>query len=329
MRVRTSWSRKNKPNNFYPIYVSKDLTKITLTKKPDYYEVLPKTLDGREWAWKNIPKSFIELNKNGYFVAVKNNKHLEIFHKYREKQVFKNVWTNKKYHSEFHGTNILKDMIGQNKFEYPKSLYLIEDILKITSRKNSIILDFFAGSGTTGHAVLNLNKYDGGERQFILCTNNENKIASEVCLPRITGAILGYTKANGQITQGLGGNLKYYQTDFVPTSPFTPTDSSKEILTRKAIEMLILKEGTFDNIIETPNYTIYRSSSKYTGIILDQTSFSDFKKSLSSIEEMPINLYIFSLTDDDFSKDFADMKDILKICPIPEAILRVYRRIFR
>ena len=150
MRIRTSWSRKNKPNNYYPLYVSKDLKGISLDKKPDSHEIFPKTKDGREWAWKNIAESFSELNNNGYFVAVREDNEIKIFHKYREKQVFKNVWTNKKYHSEFHGTNLLKAILGKNIFEYPKSVHLVSDILKLTSKKNSIILDFFAGSGTDG-----------------------------------------------------------------------------------------------------------------------------------------------------------------------------------
>ncbi|PIO03749.1 hypothetical protein COT57_00365, partial [Candidatus Micrarchaeota archaeon CG09_land_8_20_14_0_10_55_25] len=89
MRVRTSWSRKNKPKNYYPVYVSKNMKEITLDKKQGYYEVFPTTEDGREWAWKNIPESFTQLNKNGYFVAVHEKDRIEIFHKYREKQVFK------------------------------------------------------------------------------------------------------------------------------------------------------------------------------------------------------------------------------------------------
>jgi len=325
MRVRTSWSRKNKPKCHYPIYVSKDLKDITIDKNPNYYEVFPKTEDGREWAWKNVPGTFVRLNKNGYFVAVAQGKRVEILHKYREKQVFKNVWTNKKYQSEFHGTKVLKNILGENAFEYPKSIHLVEDIIKITSKKDSIILDFFAGSGTTGQAVLGLNKQDGGARQFILCTNNENSICTEVCYPRIQKVIEGYENSKGQDIAGLGGNLKYYRTEFVPASP---TDKNKELLTKQSIEMLTLKEGTFEKVTENPSYVIFRNSDKYTGIIFDQLSFAEFKKAVANVN-IPISLYIFSLADDDFSDDFADMRGLIKICAIPESILRVYRRIFR
>ncbi len=325
MRVRTSWSRKNKPRCHYPIYVSKDLKDMTIDKKPGYYEVFPKTEDGREWAWKNIPETFVQLNKNGYFVATSENERVDILHKYREKQIFKNVWTNKKYQSEFHGTNVLKDILGENSFEYPKSIYLVEDILKITSKKDSTVLDFFAGSGTTAQALLSLNKEDGGNRQFILCTNNEGNICTEVCYPRIQKVMKGYNNSKGEGIEGLGGNLKYYATAFVPASP---TDKNKELLTKQSVEMLTLKEGTFEKVTENPSYVIYRNSDKYTGIIFDQLSFSDFKKAVAKVDR-PISLYIFSLADEDFGDDFSDMTGLIKICAIPEAILRVYRRIFR
>lgn len=220
---------------------------------------------------------------------------------------------------------MLKDILGGNIFEYPKSLYLVEDIMKITSKRDSVILDYFAGSGTTGHAVMELNSQDGGKRQFILCTNNENNICNEVCYPRINNVMNGYRNSKGIDILELGGNLKYYKTEFVPASP---TDKNKEILTKQSIEMLTLKENTFEKVMEKPEYVIYRNSDKYTGIIFDQLSFEEFKKVALQISK-PISLYIFSLTDDDFSEDFSDMKDIIKICSIPEAILRVYRRIFR
>ena len=75
----------------------------------------------------------------------------------------------KKYFPEFQGTNLLKKILGENTFSYPKSLYAVLDTLKIMTSDDDIVLDFFAGSGTTAHAALELNKDDGGNRQFILC----------------------------------------------------------------------------------------------------------------------------------------------------------------
>lgn len=92
-----------------------------------------------------------------------------------------------------------------------KPLDLMSRILKMHPNKNSIVLDFFAGSGTTGHAVMQLNKEDGGNRKFILCTNNENSICEEVTYQRIKNVINGY----GNV-EGIPTNLKYYKTEFIP-----------------------------------------------------------------------------------------------------------------
>ena len=76
------------------------------------------------------------------------------------------------------GTKEISNILGEKSFGYPKSVKLINFLIKISSNQNSIILDFFAGSGTTGHAVLDLNKSDGGNRTFILCQLNEKTDAN-------------------------------------------------------------------------------------------------------------------------------------------------------
>ncbi len=86
-----------------------------------------------------------------------------------------------------------------------KPVKLIERILRLNSKKTSLILDFFAGSGTTAQAVIQLNKEDDGNRRYILCTNNENNICEEVTYQRLTN-----------IQEELPHNLKYYKTDFIP-----------------------------------------------------------------------------------------------------------------
>ena len=223
------------------------------------------------------------------------------------------------------GDNELRDFFGKKVFDYPKPTRLIIKLILSTRIKDATILDFMAGTGTTAHAVLRSNELDGGNRQFIMCTNNEADICETICYPRISKTIKGYQDRNGKTNFGLGGNLKYYVTSFVPAAP---TDKNKELLTRQSIEMLTLKEGTFEKVTENPSYVIYRNSDKYTGIIFDQLSFSEFKKAVAKVNK-PISLYIFSLADDDFSDAFADMRGLTKICAIPESILRVYRRIFR
>ena len=161
--------RLNKPEFWYPIYVSKDLKDITLEQKDDYYEVFPITNSGQERTWKTKKETFLERLKVGEIIAKKDeNGKIQIYEKYRENQVIKTHWIDKKYNFINYGTKIVDNLLGGKYFDFPKSLYLIIDILKLTTSKNDLILDFFSGSATTAHAVMELNAEDGGNRKFIL-----------------------------------------------------------------------------------------------------------------------------------------------------------------
>jgi len=102
------------------------------------------------------------------------------------------MWTDKKYYTT-RGSNEIRDILGKKDFSYPKPSELVFDILERISQQDALILDFFAGSGTTGQAVIELNKKDGGCRNFILCTNNENKICENITYERIKRIIHGYS----------------------------------------------------------------------------------------------------------------------------------------
>ena len=129
----------------------------------------------------------------------------------------------------------------------------VEDCLRVlSSKKNAIFLDFFAGSGTTGHAVINLNQADNGSRQFILCTNNENNIARDDCYERIKRIINGYKdhQTNKKV-KGIPSNLKFYTIDFVPAGD---TDQHKTVLKEKITEMICIKEEAFIKVKSTKKY---------------------------------------------------------------------------
>lgn len=151
-------------------------------------------------------------------------------------------------------------------FDTPKPLALMERILAIASQKDSIILDFFAGSGTMGHAVLIKNKEDNGNRKFILCTNNENGICEKITHERIRKVICGY-EGNKPICS----NLKYYKTDFV-------AKDSEEIyddLLEHIEEMVQLQYG------------IKIDNRKYV-IIMDDEKMDDFEKNFADYKDLQV-----------------------------------------
>ncbi len=223
------------------------------------------------------------------------------------------------------GTQELEDILGEKKFNNPKPVSLIRRILQLASDKDSIVLDFMAGSGTTGHAVLEANKEDGGSRQFILCTNNENNICSDVCYPRLRNVIKGYKTLNGEKESGLGGNLKYYTCDFVEAEP---TDRNKRKLVNESTEMLCIKEKAFELVQDEGDFKIFKNHDKYLGIVFHEDVIEDFKKAINKIKGH-FNTYVFSLGDDPHEKLFADVKGKVTLCAIPEVILKVYREIFK
>lgn len=162
--------RINKPNFFYPIYVSPDLQNISLDKIDGYYEKYPITTS-QERTWKTKSSTFKELLNAGEILAEKDkNGEIQIYEKYRiEKgQLIKTHWIDKRYNATYNGTKILEHLMGCKTFDFPKSLYLMTDILKLTTDKTSIILDLFSGSATTAHACMQLNAEDEGCRKFIM-----------------------------------------------------------------------------------------------------------------------------------------------------------------
>ena len=112
------------------------------------------------------------------------------------------------------GSLELKDIMGEKSFEYPKYSLFIKYLLSLHANRNAIVLDFFAGSGTTGQAVLDLNDEDKGRRRFILCTNNENSICEEVTYPRIKTIITGKRSDGSKYSDGRKGSLYYFKTGF-------------------------------------------------------------------------------------------------------------------
>lgn len=164
--------REVRPKFWYPIYVDMENQRLSINKddlKGNVVEVYPKTKVGVEMSWKVLPNSAQTLIKNGELeISVDKDGFITIMEKIRETQVIKTHWIRKEYNAIQYGTKVVNDLLKANIFDFPKSIYLIEDVIKLFCPKNGLVLDFFSGSGTTAHAVMLANSNDGGNRKFIV-----------------------------------------------------------------------------------------------------------------------------------------------------------------
>ena len=183
-RIRGNTRRDDKPDSFYPIYVSPELDVVTLDEVEGYHQVFPRDLNGDDYTWKVQKDTFLTNLKEGEYVPLFDlNGNLTVFNKFYEQQVFPNLWHAKRYYPEFRGTQLLKHILGSSRFSYPKSIHAVEDYLKLTTSSSGLVVDFFAGSGTTAHAVINLNRRDEGQRKYVLVEMDKHFDA--VIVPRM------------------------------------------------------------------------------------------------------------------------------------------------
>lgn len=272
--------KDNRPNLCYPFYVNPNeldengLLELSIEAKEGFVEVWPAMSQGIQTVWRwGKPKSIENMNIHIKGKPMKEKGRYMIVEKYREEKVMaRSVWWDKDTNTE-KGTLLLKEIFGSKIFDYPKPMEMIKRICEMGCDKNSIILDFFAGSGTTGHAVLDLNKEDGGHRKFILCTNNENNICEEITYKRLENVINGYGKV-----EGMPANLKYYKTSYVPRMNDDENDLNANLLIN--IKNLIQLENAIE--IDDKKIQVFLDEDK-----LD--SFSECDEQLDVCEKIYIS----------------------------------------
>ncbi|RRD92958.1 site-specific DNA-methyltransferase [Clostridiales bacterium COT073_COT-073] len=210
---------------------------------------------GRFWAFsKDTMEKYIESGRIKFKEKYPENQRGFIFKRYAETMEIKTMpvdslaFTANEFMNSV-ATSELKNVLSRGDFNYPKPTTFIKQLVKYAAHKEATILDFFAGSGTTGHAVIQLNQEDGGNRKYILCTNNENHICEEITYQRLKN-----------IQAEFPHNLKYYKTDFIPK--FSEGEKSISEKMMEHIKELIELE-----------YAIELDHKKY--IILDDEDKSD------------------------------------------------------
>ncbi len=207
-------------------------------------------------------------------------------------------------------------------FSFPKPVGLISYLLSFHADKNARILDFFAGSGTTGQATLELNRTDGGNRSFVLCTSNEGDIAETVCYPRICNVIRGWTRGK-EVVQGFLSDLRYFEVSLFGESR---TDASKKLLTQQATDVLCLKEGIFDNSLDSPQLKIFFKEDQKLAVLFEPDDTADLLEIIENDPSSNYLVYVFSLSSEDLSDEFARFGQRVKSLPVPEGLLNSYTK---
>ncbi len=218
-------------------------------------------------------------------------------------------------------------------FDYPKPISLIKYLLSFTQTKNQTILDFFAGSGTTLHATIQLNAKDGGNRQCILVTNNENNICEEVTYERNKRVIQGYTNAKGVQVAGLANNnLRYFRSEYVGREK---THKNKRELVLAATELLCIKEDIYTELAELNGQKLdkktircFSDKGRYLMVIYDEETIETLLPLISAINShKKIKIYIFAPGQYPFTEEFEDVLDKVELCALPDAIYKAYANV--
>ena len=201
-REGSNSDRQDGIRQWYPIYVNRESMQIRVpnmvwNNETELWDILePASFDeevvypindeGREknwrWAWENVKKDYSQ------FYAIRQKSGMQVYYKFRPNEEGISpltFWDDKRYSATENGTKLLKDILPNNDFSYPKSVYAVEDMLRIIGLRDvhSSVIDYFAGSATTGHAVLSLNRLDRGNRKYSLVEMGEYFDA--VTLPRM------------------------------------------------------------------------------------------------------------------------------------------------
>lgn len=229
------------------------------------------------------------------------------------------------------GTKDITNVFGEKAFGFPKPLSLIKYLLKISNPhdKDITILDFFAGSGTTLHATMQLNAEDGGHRKCILVTNNENNICENVTYERNKRVIQGYTTPKGEQVAGLvNNNLRYYRTTFVPREH---SNKNRRALMAALVDVLCIKndiyreQPTFGGKRFKPSVLRYfKDKAGQMLVVLDELVVETIIPMIAEVatKDNPLKVYVYSDGAYAYEDEFRDVMPLIDLCAMPDAFLQ-------
>jgi adenine-specific DNA-methyltransferase len=375
--------RTQRENQFYPIYIDEASMHIVhvgvpLVDRDENGELMPPSwekVDGLTPVWPNdeegaervwcfepermkneIAKGNLRLGK---FNPVRNTYSISVRRVRRTKGRFKErtIWWEKSYDSGSSGTNVLKAFLGRSRsFPFPKSIYATRDILAtvVGSRPHALILDFFAGSGTTLHSTCLLNEIDNGSRRCILVTNNEIGPVQEtalrsqglrpgdeafeaagifysVTMPRCSGAISGlqpngkpvkgrYTWAGGRpYSEGFKENVEFLRLDYLE-----PDELELGLQFDAVHPALWLAAGAKGRCPgpHNPNEPYIISPSSGYALLFGESDFLDFREQIQQQSETLTHVWLVTDSEEAFAEMASELPSSLKVSMLYRDYLR-------
>jgi adenine-specific DNA-methyltransferase len=349
-RGNESSYRHQRWNQFYPIFIDEKAKRVVeigesipLDLEPDFRKkgtltpIWPIDKEGNHRCWRFISTSMARLLDQKRLVVGKQDKKtrnwtLNIWEPKNKKKKVKTVWWNSRHDAGTHGTTLLHQLLGRrDAFPFPKSLYAVRDALLtvIGERPNALVLDFFAGSGTTAHAVALINAQFGGARRAILVSNNEpgekkakqlersgafpgddayeaEGICDSVTWPRckhalngrrddgtiLSGRYLGKNLAGKEmkLADGFNENLEYFRLDFVDPVQVERGDAFEGIM-----PILWMMAGAIgERESRRGSSPWYLAKHSPFAVLIQETKFNDFEKKLRERKEIT---HVFLVTD--------------------------------
>lgn len=279
------------------------------------------------WSRQTVQERFEELVfKNGN-VYTKNYR--------KEANIARSLLFDERFGRTRTGKTELAVIAPLSQFNSPKPSKLIKHLFNISSGKELTILDFFAGSGTTLHATMQLNAEDGGHRKCILVTNNENGICENVTYERNKRVIQGYTTPKGEEVPGLTANtLRYYKTDFISRDR---TQRNMHALVEAATDLLCIKEDLYEEQTHFGRYKTHPKALRYFArgskrmLVLYRDEYTEEVAAEIENIELPqdekIKIYIFSPDRYAYDDMFENVADKVMLVALPAAIYDAYKKV--
>ena len=328
------------PALHYPIYADPSSGRIELEPFNGAVEILPVGPGGYESRWRWGKEKF--RRENHLLTLAKTRKGTyDLQSRYAEGSTAVEPFNALLVDFGAPGGTQLNDILPGNGFKNPKHTVFVAHLLSMIEGDDLVVLDFFAGSGTTAHAVMQLNAEDGGTRQCILVTNDEGEfqdeqgnlldggICTHVTYPRLTKVIEGYTTPKGKQVAGLAENLVFFDTEFVEDRAL---ERSRRELTARSAEMLCLRELTF--IEEESTDKRWRCFTDGHGkrlvVVTDAFAANDLRPLLKADKRETL-VYVFRFGDDeDPAREYVGKGlEHITAKPVPDSLLALHRRIQR